>query len=47
MKQPEAHSEPFATTWELVSFINDRHIPKQDIVAVLPIGGQLFLIYYM
>ena len=46
MKQPEAHSEPFANTRELINFINDRHIPKQDIVSIIPIGGQLFLIYF-
>ena len=47
MKELEAHSEPFATTRELVDFINDRHIPRQDIVDVLTIGGQIFLIYFM
>lgn len=46
MKEPEAHSEPFATTREIVDFINDRHISKADIVEILQINGQLFLIYY-
>ena len=46
MRQPEAHSEPFGTTWELVDFINNQHITKQDIVSIIPIGGQLFLIYF-
>ena len=30
----------------VVDFINACNIPKGDIVAVLPIGGQIFLIYY-
>ena len=46
MKEPEAHSEPFATTWEMVDFINDRHISKADIVKILQINGQIFLIYF-
>ena len=47
MRQPEAHSEPFATTRELVDFINNNHIQKQDIVSMLTVGGQIFLIYFM
>lgn len=46
MRQTEARSEPFSTTRELVDFINDHHITKTDIVTVLYIGYQLFLIYY-
>ena len=46
MKEPEAHSEPFATTREMVDFINDRHISKADIVKILQINGQIFLIYF-
>lgn len=46
MRNAEAHSEVFSTTREMVDFINACNIPKGDIVAVLPIGGQLFLIYF-
>ena len=46
MKEPEAHSEPFATTREMVDFINSHNITRNDVVAILPIGGQLFLIYF-
>ena len=46
MKKAEAYSEVFNTTREMVDFINACNIPKGDIVAVLPIGGQIFLIYY-
>lgn len=46
MRPAEAHSEPFATTRELVDFINSNHITKSDIVTVLYIGYQLFLIYF-
>ena len=46
MKEPKAYSEPFPTTRALVDFINERHLQKTDIVTILNIGGQLFLIYY-
>lgn len=46
MKNPEAHSEVFNNTREMIEFINSRNIPKEDIVTVLYIGGQLFLIYF-
>lgn len=46
MRNPEAHSEVFNTTREVVDFINARNIPKGDIVTILYIGCQLFLIYY-
>lgn len=46
MKNTEAHSEVFDTTLELVDFINSHNIPKSDIVTVLYIGYQLFLIYF-
>ena len=46
MKNAEAHSEVFNTTREVVDFINAHNIPKSDIVTILYIGYQLFLIYY-
>jgi len=46
MKKTEAQSEVFNTTRELVDFINAHNIPKSDIVSVLYIGYQLFLIYF-
>lgn len=46
MRPTEAHSEVFANTRELVNFINGKGLRNSDIVAVLPIGGQLFLIYF-
>ena len=46
MEKSKACSEPFSTTRELVDFINDRHVRKEDIVEILNIHGQLFLIYF-
>ena len=46
MRNEEAHSEVFNTTREVVDFINARNISKGDIVTILYIGCQLFLIYY-
>lgn len=46
MRSQEAHGEPFANVRELVNFLNDRNIQKNDILSILHIGGQIFLIYY-
>ena len=46
MKEPKIYSAPFPTTRALVDFINERSIQKTDIVTILNVGGQLFLIYY-
>ncbi len=40
------YSEPFNNTRELVYFVNEHEIPKEDIVTVLNLHGQLMLIYY-
>ena len=38
----------FDNTRELIRFLNDNEISKEDIVAVLmPVANQVFLIYYM
>ena len=34
------------TTRDLINYINDNNISKEDIVTVLEIKGQIFLIYY-
>lgn len=46
MKPTEAHSEVFANTRELVKFINEHGLRNIEIVDILYIGGQLFLIYF-
>lgn len=46
MRQAEAHSEVFPNTRELVNFINAKNLSRNDIITVLYIGQQLFLIYF-
>jgi hypothetical protein len=42
-----AQGEAFSNTRELVTFLNENEIKREDIVAVLmPIANQVFLIYY-
>lgn len=41
-----AESVPISNTRELIKFLNENEIQKEDIVTVLEIKGQLFLIYY-
>lgn len=41
-----AHSEPFDTSRALVDFINNRGILRGNIVTILQMNNQLFLIYY-
>lgn len=41
-----AQSEPFRTTRELITFINDNGIQKEDIVQIITLKDQMFLIYY-
>lgn len=41
-----AHSEPFSTTRDLVTFLNDNKIPREDVVQIITINGIIFLIYY-
>lgn len=45
-KEKTAFSEPFSNTRELIRFLNDFKIKKEDIVTVLDLKGQLLLIYY-
>lgn len=42
----KAVSEVFTNTRELVNFINKEEISREDIVSILPMNGQLFLVYY-
>jgi len=43
-----AYGESFGNTRELVKFLNDHELSKEDIVSVLmSASGQIFLIYYM
>lgn len=42
----KAVCEPFNNTRELVKFLNEWEIQKEDIVDILDIKGQLLLIYY-
>lgn len=46
MRSTEAHGETFANVRELVTFLNDRNIQKNDVLKILEVNGQLFLIYY-
>lgn len=46
MKPSEAHIEVFPNTYELINFINAKSLTKNDILTVLYIGQQLFLIYF-
>ena len=41
-----AQCEPLSNTREVVKFLNQEEIQKDDIVAIIPAGGQLMLIYY-
>ena len=42
----KAYSEPFNNTREIVKFINDNDIKREDIVAVIDRKTELYLIYY-
>ena len=43
----KAQGEAFSNTRELVIFLNENKISKEDILSVLmPTPGQVFLIYY-
>ena len=46
MDNLKAKSEVFSNTRELTKFINDSRLRKEDIISILPIGGQIFMIYY-
>ena len=38
--------EPFSTARDLVDFINKYSIKREDILTVLNINSQIFLLYY-
>lgn len=40
------YSEPFKTTRDLVKFVNNNEIPREDIVTILLLRGEIMLIYY-
>lgn len=47
--EKDAHSQNFNNTRDLVKFLNENRIPKEDIISVIDMvktTGQLFLIYY-
>lgn len=46
MRPAEAHGEVFNNVRDLVKFINENNLRVTDIVTVLPIGSQVFLIYF-
>lgn len=46
MRPTEAHGEVFNNVRDLVKFINENNLRVTDIVTVLPIGSQVFLIYF-
>ena len=41
-----AKSEVFSNTTELVKFINKYNLSLEDIISVLTINDELFMIYY-
>lgn len=42
----KAKSEVFSNTTELVNFINMHNLSLEDIISVLTINDELFMIYY-
>lgn len=44
--EKKAYSEAFRTTREIVKYLNANEIPKEDIVSILDIKGELLLVYY-
>lgn len=44
--EKKAYSEAFRTTREIVKYLNANEIPKEDIVGILDIKGELLLVYY-
>ena len=45
-EKKHADSEAFNSTRDIVKFLNANDIPREDIVDILDIKGQLLLIYY-
>ena len=41
-----AQCEPLNNTRELVKFLNQEEISMEDIVDIIPTGGQFMLVYY-
>ena len=46
MNNKIADCEPFDNVRKLVKFLNKKNIPKEDIVEILNINGQVLLVYY-
>ena len=46
MEKKYADCEPLNSTRDLVKFLNNNNIQREDVLAVLDIKGQLLLIYY-
>jgi len=44
--EKKAYSEAFRTTRDIVKFLNANEIPREDIVSILDIKGELLLVYY-
>ena len=44
--EKKAYSEAFSTTRDVVKYLNANEIPKEDIVDILDIKGELLLVYY-
>ena len=34
------------TTWDLISFLNENEIPKENIIEIFPLKDMIMLIYY-
>lgn len=45
-EKKHAESEAFNNTRDLVKYLNANDIPREDIVDILDIKGQLLLIFY-
>ena len=44
--EKRANGQPFLQLRDLVKFINEHRIKKEDIVAITTMEGMIFLIYY-
>lgn len=46
MEEKIAYSKPFSSTREMVKFINEEKLTREDIITVLYMSGSIFLIYF-
>lgn len=44
--EKQADCAVFNNTRDIISYLNSNRIPREDIVTIMDMKGQLFLIYY-